>query len=371
MRLIVWFDSLRFNPLIVTGRDRLISESLPTPHALCHALSASKEQLQFIGKARCQLRRALSGEDPRLILIIGPCSIHDITAALEYATKLQRLARDVASHFFIVMRVYFEKARTIAGWKGFLYDPFLDGSDAITTGLFHTRQLLLNLAQMQVPSAAEFLDPVAALYFQDLITWGCIGARTTSSQIHRQLAASLPMPVGFKNSTEGEVELAINGVLAASMPHTYLGVTPEGSLAALKASGNKDGHIVLRGGKRGSNYHASAVSEALSALHNAALPQRLLVDCAHGNARPCHKLQKIAFRSIIDQVIAGNDKIRGILVESHINAGSQILGRDPKALRYAVSLTDPCMDWKATEQLILAAAELLAQRTTPLVAAAG
>lgn len=348
----------------------MISESLPTPHALCHALPASKELLTFIGGARCQLRTALSGEDPRLILIAGPCSIHDITAALEYATKLQQLARDVAAHFFIVMRVYFEKARTIAGWKGLLYDPFLDGSHAITTGLFHTRQLLLNLAEMRVPSAAEFLDPVAALYFQDLITWGCIGARTTTSQIHRQLAAALPMPVGFKNSTEGEVELAINGVLAASMPHTYLGVTPEGSLAALTAPGNSDGHIVLRGGKSGSNYHASAVSAALAALQHAGLPQRLLIDCAHGNARPCHKQQQTAFRSVVDQVAGGNDKIRGILVESHLNAGSQILGKDPKALRYAVSLTDPCMDWKTTERLVLAAAELLAQqRTVPLVAA--
>jgi len=335
------------------------AELLPTPCAIWSQQPASAQQLQFVEQARRQLRSILSGDDPRLILIVGPCSIHDTTAAFEYATKLQRLAREVAPFFFVVMRIYFEKARTVHGWKGLLYDPFLDGSHDIATGISRTRQLLLGLIDMQLPAASELLDPAAALYFQDLIAWGCIGARTVHSQIHRQLASYLPMPVAFKNSTEGNIKAAINGILAAALPHTYIGINVEGMVAAISSAGNPDGHIVLRGGGEGPNYYPDRVAHALAALSRAGVAQRLLIDCAHGNAGHCHKRQKQAFRSAIEQVVAGNNKIKGVLLESHLYAGNQAIG-DSAALRYAVSITDPCMDWQSTEQLILWAAELFA-----------
>lgn len=337
----------------------LKSKPLPSPGTVIQSLSPSSKQLEFVEKARQQLRSILAAKEPRQILIVGPCSIHDIEAAHEFADKLSILSKEVAPYFFIAMRVYFEKARTTTGWKGLLYDPHLDSSNNIEQGIKKTRKLLLDLTEKGIAIASELLDPIAALYFKDLITWGSIGARTCTSQIHRQLAASLPMPVGFKNSTEGDISLAINGILAAITSHTYFGVTMEGKLAAMTAAGNEDSHIVLRGGKSGANFHAGAVENALKALKNVGLPERLLIDCAHGNTSGCHKEQIPVFRSIIQQIIGGNERIRGILMESHLNCGSQILGQNQSKLRYGVSLTDPCIDWKTTNELILWAAEQL------------
>lgn len=334
-------------------------------------MPASVKQQQFIANARRQLRAVLTADDPRLALIIGPCSIHDIHAAKEYAQLLAKLAHEVSSHFLVIMRVYFEKARTLYGWKGLLYDPHLDGSHALLTGIKQTRQLLLDLAEEGVATAAEFLDPVAALYFQDLITWGCIGARTSSSQIHRQLAAALPMPVGFKNSTEGDIETAVHGALAAAVPHSYLGVTPEGSLAAISAPGNSHSHIVLRGANKSCNYEPDAVGQALNVLQRLGLSTGLFIDCSHGNAQKSHTQQEVAFRSVITQVSAGNEKIRGLLIESHIHAGSQLINCQPSGLRYAVSITDPCIDWATSERLVLWAAELLALPAPVATAATG
>lgn len=325
--------------------------SLPTPLELVRQFPADSQEHLFIEASRQTLRKILNGEDSRLALIIGPCSIHDLAAAKEYAVRLRNLAQDVSESFFIVMRVYFEKPRTALGWKGLLYDPYLDGSNDMHTGLNWTRQLLLDLAKMQIPIASEFLDPISPLYFGDLISWACVGARTSSSPIHRQMTSGLPMPVAFKNSTDGNIETAVNGVLTAQSPHTFLGINEEGNLSLIHTQGNADGHIVLRGGKNKTNYDPESVAKALKILQNKSLPQRLIIDCSHDNSNRQHERQCTVFETVLKQWEEGNQSIRGMIVESHLHAGNQPLS-DPKALKYAVSLTDPCLDWDMTHRLI-------------------
>jgi 3-deoxy-7-phosphoheptulonate synthase len=250
------------------------------------------------------------------------------------------------------MRVYCEKPRTASGWKGFLYDPLLDGSHAMHLGIEWTRQLMLDLAAMQVPIATEFLDPLTAFYYDDLVTWGSIGARTASSQIHRNLASALSMPIGFKNGVAGNIAAAINGALAASHPHTYMRICDNGKPTISRTAGNPDAHIVLRGGESGPNYDPASVSEALMHLEHVKLPPRLLIDCAHGNSDKNDERQSVIFRSIIHQILEGNANIRGIMLESHLHAGNQPLMASPSPLRYGVSVTDPCLDWDSTAHLI-------------------
>ncbi len=326
--------------------------SLPTPQELLRQLPATPSQRDFIEESRDTVRQILEGNDPRLLLIVGPCSIHDITAAKEYATKLRELANSVSDSFFIVMRTYFEKPRTARGWKGLLYDPELNGSHDIASGLNWTRKLLIDLAEMQVPTAAEFLDPAAAYYFGDLISWGCIGARTAASQTHRQMASGLPMPVAFKNSTDGNIDIAINGVLNAISPHTFIGTSPSGQISAIHTSGNTHGHIVLRGGKGRPNYDPQSISYVIERLHESSLLPHLLIDCSHDNSFRQHEQQAQVFQSVIHQIIEGNSNIRGLLLESHLFAGSQSLVSAADTLKYAVSITDSCMDWATTERLI-------------------
>jgi 3-deoxy-7-phosphoheptulonate synthase len=305
-----------------------------------------------MGIVRQQVCDILEGRDPRLLLIVGPCSIHDSLAAKEYAEKLFHLTNTVSDTFLIIMRAYFEKPRTLTGWKGMLHDPRLDGSHDIATGIRWTRQLLLDLAMMKVPAAAELLDPLVASYFGDLLSWSCIGARTSASQTHRQIASGLAMPVGFKNNVDGNVKDAINGILCAAQSHTFMGINNEGRISKMHTLGNKRGHVVLRGGIHGPNYDASSVSHALQMLAKVHLPLRLLIDCSHDNSSRNHEVQIDVFHSVLRQVAEGNRSIRGVLLESHLHEGHQSLSLHPTQRRYAVSITDSCLGWEATEDLI-------------------
>ena len=327
-------------------------DPLPTPVELIRQLPASGDDLDFINSTRQTIRNILDGKDPRLILITGPCSIHDPASAKEYALRLSALKEEVSEAFFLVMRVYFEKPRTTLGWKGLLYDPFLDGSNDMRKGMLWTRTLLLELAKLRVPVASEFLDPVSPYYFGDLISWACIGARTSSSQIHRQMASGLPMPVAFKNSTDGNYETAINGVLTAMAPHSFMGVNEEGNVSLLHTQGNPYGHIVLRGGEQKPNYDSESISKALMGLQNASLPKRLIIDCSHDNSNRNHARQREVFESVLHQWSEGNQAIRGMVLESHLHAGNQTLTNNLSALKYAVSLTDPCLDWEETHRIV-------------------
>jgi 3-deoxy-7-phosphoheptulonate synthase len=328
------------------------SEPLPSPLDLIQELPANESQLRFIEKTRQEVRDILDQKDTRLLMITGPCSIHDTTAALEYATRLNSLAQSLSDSFLLIMRVYFEKPRTHIGWKGMLYDPHLDGSDEISTGLKMTRRLLLELAKMKIPTAAEFLDPASVQYFGDLISWGCIGARTAESQTHRQMASGLAMPVGFKNSTSGNVEVAVNGIVAASTPQTFMGLNEDGRISVVHTQGNTYGHVTLRGGEGKPNYDPKSIANALSCLEKAGLSKRVIVDCSHDNSNRKHEQQPTVFQSIINQIIEGNKSIRGLILESHLYAGNQIMRSDLSQLKYGVSITDPCLDWPSTEQLI-------------------
>lgn len=342
--------------------DSLHIESLNSPIAFKQDMPASPQQIEFIQQSRQQIANILDGIDNRLLVIVGPCSIHDTQAAKEYATNLRQLAKEVSKSFFIVMRTYFEKPRTALGWKGMLYDPHLDGSNDIATGIQYARQLLLDLAAMEVPAATEFLDPLTPRYIGDLISWSCIGARTTESQIHRQFASGLPMPVAFKNSTSGNVNVAIKGVLTASCPHAFFGIDDHGHVAIVRTKGNPHAHVALRGGESSPNYDAHSLAKALELLRKNHLSERLIIDCSHDNSNRCHETQKTVFRSVIEQYLDGNLGIRGLAVESNLFAGSQNITLDKSRLHYAVSLTDPCLDWKDTEALIRENATLIEKK---------
>lgn len=290
--------------------------------------------------------------------------------AKEYAAKLRELAPRVSDSFLILMRVYFEKPRTTTGWKGLLYDPHLDGSHAINEGLHLTRKLLLDIAKLGIPTAAELLDPISCYYFSDLISWACIGARTSESQIHRQMASALPMPVAFKNSTTGNIEVAVNGVLTAGVPHAFFGINELGQTAWVSSEGNPHCHIVLRGGENKPNYDPESIAKALSFLEQHHLPSRIIVDCSHDNSNHKHEEQPAVFKSIMHQILEGERSIRGLILESHLVAGNQPLPKDLNHMKYAVSLTDPCLDWKTTESLILWAHDKIAKEKTSSIPSA-
>lgn len=326
-------------------------EELPSPQELRNAYPLNDIQREFISSSRQTVRAILNGEDPRLLCILGPCSIHDITSAKEYAIKLCALSEKLSDQFFFVMRVYLEKPRTGLSWKGLLYDPLLNNSQDMPSGLAISRQLLLDLATLRVPAATEFLDIATVYYLSDLFTWGCIGARTSSSQFHRQIASGLSMPMGFKNNTDGNIAIAVDGAQVARSPHTYIGINSEGKATLLHTRGNPDSHIVLRGGRNGPNYDAGSLQMALNQLQEAHLPPYLLVDCSHDNSYRQHEKQPEVFQSVLEQYAEGNRAIRGILLESHLNAGKQAL-KPAASLHYGVSITDSCLDWNTTETLM-------------------
>jgi len=329
--------------------------TIPLPHELIERFSPSAQTLAFIEQSRSTAKNILSGNDPRKALIIGPCSIHDKESALEYAQRFKELATEVSESCFLVMRFYVEKSRTAKGWKGFVYDPHLDGSYAIETGLIWTRELLLYLADLGVPCATEFVNPLILPYFEDLITWGFIGARTTYSQTHRQLASSLSMPIGFKNSLDGNLKSAVHSVESAAESHTCLSVDRNGKLCALQSQGNPNTHIILRGSCEEPNYDSSCVEQALQLLKLHGLPERVMIDCSHGNAQKQTENQVKVFENTLQQILEGNTQIFGLMLESHLESGNQPMTGGLPELQYAVSITDACIDWETTEQLVRAA----------------
>ncbi|KAF3363387.1 Phospho-2-dehydro-3-deoxyheptonate aldolase, Tyr-sensitive [Chlamydiales bacterium STE3] len=322
---------------------------IETPTELIQQFPLEEKNKIFLKKTRETISKILNGEDQRLLVIVGPCSIHDIKGALDYAQRLKKLQETCSSSLFFVMRTYFEKARTSTGWKGMLYDPYLNGTNQIAQGLRIIRRFLTNLATLQIPSACEFIDPSLDSYIGDLISWGCIGARTASSQIHRQIASNLDMPVGFKNTPEGSIEPAIHGIIVASKPHSYIGIDREGKVSIKHSKGNPDCHLVLRGSEQGPNYQPDSVAAVTSFLKDARLKEQILIDCSHDNSGKKHEVQETVFKSIIDQLLKGNAAIRGVMLESYLHPGSQRLKQD---LAYGYSITDPCLGWNTTEALL-------------------
>jgi 3-deoxy-7-phosphoheptulonate synthase len=326
---------------------------LPSYQELKYRFPLTASQMHFVSKSRQTIQNILDGKDSRLLGIIGPCSIHDLQSAKEFAKQLHELALHLSDHFFLIMRVYCEKPRTLAGWKGFLYDPFLDGSNQILTGIEWTRLLLRELIEMEVPTATEFLDPMTAFYYADLISWGSIGARTSSSQTHRQMASGLHMPIGFKNGLAGNLSAAIHGVMSASHSHTYVGLNNQGQPSIIHTPGNPHAHIVLRGGEpSGPNYDKKSIEDSLMRLTHHHLPQRLLIDCSHQNSGKKPENQSLVFQSVLEQVVEGNTSIKGFMLESHLYGGNQVLLEDPSHLKYGISITDGCLDWETTSQLL-------------------
>jgi 3-deoxy-7-phosphoheptulonate synthase len=332
----------------------LSSELLPTPETVKHALPLPAAAEEFVYRSRAALRRILDREDPRLFVVVGPCSIHDPAAAREYAQRLCALGERVNRTLLVLMRVYFEKPRTTIGWKGLINDPDMDDSFHIERGIRIARELLLHLAATGVPAATEALDPIMPQYLSELITWTAIGARTTESQTHREMASGLSTPVGFKNGTDGSLAVAINALQSARHPHHFLGITQQGQSAVFRTRGNAYGHIVLRGGGGRTNYDSVSIALCERDLANGGLPVNIVVDCSHGNSGRDPALQPLVAENVGNQVLEGNRSIVGLMLESNLNWGTQPITSDRSQLRYGVSVTDPCIDWATTESLLVA-----------------
>jgi len=338
-------------------------ESLRPPKAVCDALPLTEAAAQTVVASRAAVTRILEQQDPRMLIVVGPCSIHDPKGALDYAARLAKLRVELAGQMEIVMRVYFEKPRTIIGWKGLINDPHLDGSYEIGEGLQLARKLLLDITSLGLPAATEFLDPIVPQYIADLISWSAIGARTTESQTHREMASGLSMPVGFKNSTDGSLQTAIDALGAARHPHNFLGVDEFGFTSIVRTTGNPAGHVVLRGGRARPNYDAASIRAAEQQLAKAGLPTVLMVDCSHANSGKVPARQEDVWRSVIEQRLAGARSLIGMMVESYLDEGNQPFPKPASELRYGVSITDPCISWETTERLLRWGAKTLAALT--------
>ena len=317
----------------------------------------SDKARQEVAAGRAAIKKILKGEDHRLLVITGPCSIHDPKAALDYAERLRKLADEVGDELCLVMRVYFEKPRTVTGWKGFINDPYMDGSFQIGKGMLKARELMMKISEMGLPLATEALDPFGPQYLGDLVSWYAIGARTSESQTHREMASGLSAPVGFKNGTDGSIETAINAVKSSRSKHHFLGMFEDGRSAVVFTRGNKYGHLVLRGGGGRPNYDTVSIMLAEKALEKAGLPARIIVDCSHANSMKNHELQPFVLHDCITQIMNGNKSICGIMLESNINAGNQKIPADLADLKYGVSVTDACIDWPTTDRILHQAAE--------------
>jgi 3-deoxy-7-phosphoheptulonate synthase len=327
---------------------------LPAPRALKEQLPMTTLANETVVTGRRAISEILHQRDPRLLVVLGPCSIHDPKGALEYAQRLNTLRQELADKLCIVMRVYFEKPRTTVGWKGLIYDPHLNGSDDIQTGLHQARELLLQINQLGLPAATEFLDPVVPQYIADLVSWAAIGARTTESQTHRQMASGLSMPVGFKNGTDGSLQVAIDAMQSAMRPHSFLGIDPDGFTSIIRTTGNPHGHVVLRGGRLRTNYDADSIKDAAECLSKAKLAPILMVDCSHANSGKLHARQEEVWNSLIQQRRAGSPPLIGAMLESNLHEGSQSIPQNLAELRYGVSVTDACLGWEVTERMLRA-----------------
>jgi 3-deoxy-7-phosphoheptulonate synthase len=339
-------------------------EPLLSPAALLDELPLGEAQSQIVETSRTKVRAVLDGGDDRLLVVTGPCSVHDPKAALEYADRLLELRERYANELLIVMRVYFEKPRTVTGWKGLINDPAMDGSFDVHRGLRTARRLLLDILAKGLPVGCEWLDPITPQYIADTVTWGAIGARTTESQVHRQLASGLSMPVGFKNGTDGDIQVAVDACRASATSHTFFGVTGAGAAAVVTTSGNTDTHVILRGGRSGPNYSSSHVTKALDLIEAAHLPRRIMVDASHGNSGKDHTRQLGVAESLAGQLNTGEHGVVGVMLESFLVAGKQQPG-DPAKLTYGQSVTDACMDVPMTESALDTLATAVQARRSP------
>ncbi|MBD5782064.1 3-deoxy-7-phosphoheptulonate synthase [Pelagicoccus sp. NFK12] len=338
------------------------TDALPTPRQLISEYDKTEAQAEFISQSRDEIHEIIFGGDKRLLVVIGPCSIHDTEAGLEYAKRLAALSEKVKDRICLVMRVYFEKPRTSLGWKGLIMDPDLDGSENIKKGLRVAREFLRKVIDLGLPTSTELLDPITPQYIADLVSWAAIGARTTESQTHRQMASGLSMPLGFKNGMDGTVGVAVNAIKAASGSQTFLGINTDGQASAVTTKGNPNCHVVLRGGSGGPNYDADSVAKCEADLKKAGLIPAIMVDCSHGNSNKDHNRQPIVLDDIMNQIAAGNDSIIGVMVESNLGAGNQKFPVPKEELAYGVSITDACIDWETTETAILSAYEKMGAR---------
>lgn len=338
------------------------SAVLPAPELLCGEIQRPESIENFVADARERMQRIIFGDDRRVLFVVGPCSIHDTKGGLEYARKLHALLPRIQDRIEVVMRVYFEKPRTTVGWKGLIMDPHLDGSADISTGLKRARSFLLDILELGLPTATELLDPITPQYIADLICWSAIGARTTESQTHRQMASGLSMPLGFKNATSGDLRVAINAIQAASQPQTFLGINHQGTASAVTTRGNPHCHIILRGGQAGPNYSAEHVAVTAKALTEAGLTPAVMIDCSHDNSGKDPARSAEVARDVVKQMAHSGSPTIGLMLESNLIGGGQSLPADPSQLIYGQSITDPCLDWETTERLLLEAHEILAPR---------
>jgi 3-deoxy-7-phosphoheptulonate synthase len=340
-------SSIQIDDLNVVSQELLIS-----PLELKKKIPLTEKAKQVVTEGRQTIRNILDRKDHRIFVVIGPCSIHDVNAAKDYAQKLKKLADEVSDTIYIVMRVYFEKPRTTVGWKGLINDPYLDDSFKMEDGLHIGRQLLLDIAEIGLPAATEALDPISPQYLHDLISWSAIGARTTESQTHREMASGLSSAVGFKNGTDGSLTVAINALQSVSKPHRFLGINTAGCVAIIHTKGNTYGHVVLRGGNGKPNYDSVSVALCEQELAKAKIAPNIMVDCSHANSNKNHELQTLVMENVTNQVLEGNQSIIGLMVESNIGAGNQNIPANLCDLKYGVSVTDACIDWDTTEKAI-------------------
>ncbi len=345
------------NDLRVVSNKRLLA-----PSELKSELPMSVKASQTVCESRREIQKILRGEDGRLLVVLGPCSIHDVVSAREYAGRLMALRKDVEDQVLLVMRVYFEKPRTTIGWKGLINDPHLDGSYDVDEGIRIARKLLVELNELGLPAATEFLDPIVPQFIADLVSWAAIGARTTESQTHREMSSGLSMPVGFKNGTDGSLQIAIDAMLSSRHPHHFLGIDQSGAVSVVRTTGNPDGHVVLRGGKSRTNFDSASIADAAAHLRKAGLAESVMVDCSHANSSKQHARQEVVWDDIIAQKVEGCAPLMGVMLESHLHEGNQPMPKCLGDLKYGVSLTDACLGWETTERMLRLGAERLRNR---------
>ena len=334
-------------------------EILITPEELKREIPLTDKARQTVAEGRQVIENILAGKDHRVFVVVGPCSIHDLEAANDYAFRLKKLAEKVSDTLFVVMRVYFEKPRTTVGWKGLINDPYMNDSFKITDGLHIGRKLLRDILEIGLPTATEALDPISPQYLQDLIAWSAIGARTTESQTHREMASGLSSSIGFKNGTDGGLTVAINALQSVANPHRFLGINSDGKVSIVTTRGNPNAHVVLRGGNGKPNYDSVSVSICEQQLEAANIKPNIMVDCSHANSNKDHNLQPLVLDNVSNQILEGNKSIIGVMIESNINAGNQKLSSNPEEMEYGVSVTDACIDWETTEKSLTEMADKL------------
>lgn len=348
------YTETKLNDVNIHGQDELI-----TPRALINEIPVTKTAGETVVAGRQAVRDILDGKDHRVLIVVGPCSIHDTEAAMDYANRLQKLAEKVSDTLLIVMRVYFEKPRTTVGWKGLINDPYMDDTFAVEHGLKTARKLLIDISDLGLPTSTEALDPISPQYLQDLISWSAIGARTTESQTHREMASGLSCAVGFKNGTDGGLTVAMNALQSVENPHRFLGISGEGKVSVFHSRGNPYAHVVLRGGSGKPNYDSVNVQLAEAQLIKAKLPANIMVDCSHANSNKNHELQTLVLENVTNQIIEGNKSIMGVMIESNIGPGNQKIPENRNELIYGVSVTDACIDWDTTVEALTTMADKL------------